>query len=141
MIIKLSPLRTDDTLEAVKSGDTLKINGEDFDFSQVGEGDTLPASAISSEWFARGAVDRINGALVLTLTLPIPWNYSPEQAFPVPLIGVPDGPVVFPLPLPDALPETQAEEPQKQYALGVINHSTGERFIIPAQKIDGDLGE
>jgi hypothetical protein len=101
MIIKLSPLRTDEILEVVKSGDMLKVNGEDFDFSQVGEGDTLPANAISSEWFDRGAVDRINGELVLTLTLPNPWNFSPEQAFPVPLIDVPDGPVVFPAPLPE----------------------------------------
>lgn len=110
MIIKLSPLRTDEALEVVKSGDTLRVNGEYFDFSQIGEGDTLPANAISSEWFARGAVDRINGELVLTLTLPNPWNYSPEQAFPVPLVDVPDGPVVFPTPLPEPLIDTAPED-------------------------------
>lgn len=98
MRIILSPQRRDDSLEVVKAGDTLVVNGESFDFSPVGEGDTLPLSAIHSSWFA-GPVDRINGELVLTMILPNPWNYSPEQAFPVPLENVQDGPVVLPAPL------------------------------------------
>ncbi|MBV4518545.1 hypothetical protein KVG88_00590 [Pseudomonas sp. SWRI74] len=99
MLINLSPQRRDDTLEVVKAGNVLSVNGKDFDFSPMGEGDTLPASAISSIWFF-DKVDRINGELVLTLYLPLPYNYSHEQAFPVPLESVPDGPVAFPLPLP-----------------------------------------
>lgn len=101
MKIILSPQRRDDTLEVIKTGDVLTVNGEDFDFSSVGDGDTLPRHAINSIWFA-GDVDRINGELVLTLLLPNPWNYSPEQAFPVPLKNVLDGPVVFPGPLFEA---------------------------------------
>ncbi|WP_434672153.1 hypothetical protein [Pseudomonas sp. R1-15] len=100
MKIILSPQRRDDTLEVIKSGDVLTINGENFDLSPIGEGDTLPRDAISSIWFS-GNVDRINGELVLTLLFPNPWNYSQEQAFPVPLENVPDGPVVFPGPLPE----------------------------------------
>ena len=100
MRILLAPQRRDDLLEVVKAGDTLVVNGEPFDFSPVGEGDTLPLSAIHSGWFA-GPVDRINGELVLTLILPNPWNFSPEQAFPVPLEDVPDGPVALPGPLPE----------------------------------------
>lgn len=100
MKIYLSPQRRDDTLEVVKRGDILTVNGEDFDFSPVGEGDTLPHEAISSIWFA-GSVERIDGQLTLTLLLPNPWNYSQEQAFPVPLENVADGPVAFPAPLPD----------------------------------------
>jgi len=94
-------------LAVVKAGDVLTINGENFDLSRVGEGDTLPASAISSHWFA-GDVERVNGELILTLLLPNPWNYSPEQAFPVPLDNVPDGPVIFPAPL-SSHPNEQGE--------------------------------
>ena len=103
MKIILSPQRRDDTLEVVKSGDILTINGEEFDLSPVGEGDTLPRDAIDSLWFA-GPVDRVNGELVLTLLLPNPWNYSQAQAFPLPLDNVPDGPVN----LPQALSEVGA---------------------------------
>lgn len=100
MLIKLSPRRTDDTVDVFRDGSKLIVNGVVFDFSGVGDGDTLPLSAITSEWFD-GNVDNINGELTLTLVLPNPWNYSPEQAFPVDLIDVPDGRVVLPMPLPD----------------------------------------
>lgn len=118
MIIKLSPQRRDDTLHVVRSGDTLSVNGLVFDFARVSEGDTLPWAAISSEWFA-GNVDRINGHLVLTILLPNPWNYSPEQAFPVPLENVLDGPVIFPLPLPPY--DEAVGAPIVQPAQGVID--------------------
>lgn len=95
MIIKLSPQRRDDTIQVVKVGNVLIVNGQYFDFSRMVDGDTLPRSAISSEWFADN-VDCINGELVLTLILPNPWNYSHQQAFPVPLENVPDGPVALP---------------------------------------------
>lgn len=100
MIIKLSPQRRDDTMSAVKLGDVLVVNGKAFDFSGVHEGDLLPNSAIDSPWFS-GDVERIGGGLVLTLYLPNPINYSYEQAFPQPLLNVPDGRVAFPRPLPD----------------------------------------
>lgn len=99
MIIKLSPQRRDDSLEVIKSGNRLTLNGKLFDFSLMGKGDTLPHSAISSEWFASDVIN-IDGELTLTLYLPNPWNYSEEQAFPVDMVNVPDGPVVFPKPLP-----------------------------------------
>jgi hypothetical protein len=102
MIIKLSPSRRDDTLTAVKTGSVLTLNGEDFDLSPMGDGDTLPATAITSQWFAAD-VDRVGTELIVTLLLPLPWNYSQEQAFPVDLVGVPDGPVMFPQPIPENL--------------------------------------
>lgn len=107
MRIVLSPQRRDDTLEVIKSGDILKVNGVRFDLSKVGEGDTLPQAAIDSLWFV-GPVDRVNGELMLTLLLPNPWNYSQAQAFPVPLENVPDGPVAFPGP---NMPDGQAFTP------------------------------
>jgi len=100
MRIKLSPNRRDDTLVVTKVSKVLTTNGEKFDFTRMGDGDTLPRSAVQSEWFA-GDVDHAEGNLVLTLLLPLPVNYSPEQAFPVDLVDVPDGRVLFPLPLPD----------------------------------------
>ncbi len=97
MRIKLSPQRRDDTLQVVRSDNVLVINGEPFDFSQMADGDTLPASAISSNWFF-DKVDNVGGELELTLILPLPANFSPEQAFPVPLDSVSNGPVAFPQP-------------------------------------------
>lgn len=109
MRIKLSPQRRDDTLSVVRRGHVLVVNGEAFDFSQMGDGDTLPRAAIASEWFVSD-VEKAGGELTLTLVLPNPQNYSPEQAFPVDLINVPDGPVQFPQPLPEPEPETPDEE-------------------------------
>lgn len=108
MRIKLSPQRRDDTLVVVRSGSTLALNGEVFDFSRMADGDTLPLSAIRSEWFA-GDVDKADGALTLTLFLPNPWNFSPEQAFPATLENVPDGTVIFPGPLPEPAIEPALE--------------------------------
>lgn len=86
----------------------MTLNGEDFDFSRMVDGDTLPASAISSPWFG-GDVNNIGGVLELTLTLPLPANFSQEQAFPEPLTVDIDGPVELPQPLPE--PE-RAETPE-----------------------------
>jgi hypothetical protein len=99
MIIKLSPQRRDDTLVLTKNGDTLIINGEAFDFSRMGSGDTLPVTAIASQWFVEDVERDENGKLIVTLLLPNPRNYSPEQAFPADLVGVPNGEVVLPGPL------------------------------------------
>lgn len=101
MRIKLSPndFSDDRALQLVKSGDTLTVNGEAFDFSLIGEGDTLPSTAINSPWFL-GDIERADGELIVTVWLPNPWNASPEQRFPQDLVSVPDGPVVLPQPLP-----------------------------------------
>lgn len=125
MIIILSPQRRDDTLVALKSGDKLNLNYEEFDFSKLGEGDTLPSNAIGSSWFF-GNVERRSGELELTLLLPNPVNYSPAQAFPVPLVNVPDGQVVFPPSLPDengVYEELVKFNPVHPARLGVIDWS------------------
>lgn len=100
MRIKLEPQRRGDTLVIVKSGKVLTVNGEVFDLTRMADGDTLPRQAFASEWFV-GDVTQTNGELSLAILFPNPWNYSQEQAFPVDLVGVPDGRVVFPPPLPD----------------------------------------
>jgi len=135
MIIKLSPQRRDDALEVVRSGSVLLVNDEPFDFSQMAEGDTLPSTAISSSWFA-GTVEKVGGELILTLLLPLPRNYSQEQAFPADLVDVPDGAIAFPQPLPEILPP---EPDHAQQMLFVTNGATGERFAVPMTKLDGGL--
>lgn len=95
MKITLSPQRRDDALIAYRFADTLVLNGETFDFSQMGEGDTLPSGAIKSHWLI-GPVHRVKGKLELTLLLPLPQNYSQAQAFPTPLLLTADG--LLPLP-------------------------------------------
>lgn len=112
MKINLSPMRRDDTLELSVAGAVLTVNGEPFDFSQMADGDTLPAGAIACEWFV-GDVYKVDGGLELTLILPLPVNYSPAQAFPDSLVITADGPVVLPQPLPVPEPELEVmEEPQ-----------------------------
>lgn len=95
MIIKLSPIRSDAELAITKQGAVLILNGESFDFTNMGDGDTLPLEAITSPWFADSVI-RTGDTLELTLRLPLPANFSPEQAFPVPLLNVPDGAVSLP---------------------------------------------
>ncbi|WP_236188118.1 hypothetical protein [Pseudomonas paraglycinae] len=98
MKIILSPQRREDSLVLRKLGDQLTVNGEVFDFSRLGDGDTLPEGAIQSEWFV-GDVTREQGELTLRLLLPIPAYYSPAQAYPEDLVEVPDGEVALPQPL------------------------------------------
>lgn len=99
MRIELVPARWDDALVIEKSGDALTVNGEVFDFSQMPDDSTLPAGAVSSRWFF-GPVEKRDGELMLKMVMPIPANFSPEQAFPADLVAVPDGPVRLPQPLP-----------------------------------------
>ena len=136
MIIFLSPQRRDDMLTVSKSGDVLVVNGETFDFSKVGEGDTLPLAAIKSMWFS-GDVSRTDGELSLTLLFPNPWNYSPEQAFPAPLQGVPDGAIALPKPLPSDPPtEEQAPLPSNSERMGVIDWS---QLITASMKVEAEV--
>lgn len=112
MKINLLSQRSDESLVVSRVGDVLTVNGESFDFANIKEGDTLPASAIASEWFV-GPVDRVNSELELTLMLPLPANYSPEQAFPVPLIIVQDGDIQLPQPLPPVIEAAVLQEVSK----------------------------
>lgn len=123
MIIQLSPQRRDDAFEVVRAGSVLTVNGEQFDFSHINNGDTLPGNAIQSEWFV-GDVERVGGELTLTLLFPNPWNYSPDQAFPVPLTNVPNGKVMFPKPLPAEPSESPEPIPAPpQPSVGAIDWS------------------
>lgn len=111
MQIKLNPQRRDDSLTVVKQGDTLIVNGTEYDFSAVPEGATLPADAIDSDFFS-GDVSRIDGVLHLTLTLPHGPNPQHHVAFPEPIINPVDGEI--------ALPKNVEEEPVEEYPVEEI---------------------
>lgn len=104
----------EEELFVLKSGNSLTVNNEMFDFSRMLDGDILPSSAIESDWFVNNIINTAS-ELELTLILPLPWNYSQEQAFPVPLVDVPDGLVNFPRPLSEE--ETQEKLAQQQESL------------------------
>ena len=106
MKLTLSPTRTDTPLIVSRAGDTLTLNGEEFDFGPLGEGETLPADAIDSEWIA-GDVTRTDGALHITLRLPHGANAPEETRFPETIIDPPDGEIALPM---HSLPELELED-------------------------------
>lgn len=95
MIITLSPQFRSDSLTVSKQGDTLTINGHDYDFSVIPDGATLPADAIGCEYIV-GNVERIAGALHLTLMLPNGPDASEAARFPAPINNPADGPLELP---------------------------------------------
>ena len=96
MLINLSPIRSDNSLEITKTGETLTINGIPYDFSQLPNGATLPREAIGCE-FIVSDVSCVNGEIELTILLPHGANASHEARFPEPIIKNNDGQVVLPI--------------------------------------------
>ena len=96
MLINLSPIRSDNSLEIIRTGETLTINGIPYDFSQLPNGATLPREAIGCE-FIVSDVNRINGEIELTILLPHSSNASHEARFPEPINMTNDGQVVLPI--------------------------------------------
>lgn len=95
MKITLSPMRSDVPLTLAREGDTLTINGETFDFSDLAEGATLTREAVACDWLASD-VERIGGVLHLTLILPHGPNAPEETRFPAPITVEDDGPIEIP---------------------------------------------
>ncbi|MFH7391294.1 hypothetical protein, partial [Pseudomonas syringae group genomosp. 7] len=73
MNIKLPPQRWDDAFLVEKNGAVLVNNGEEFDFSTMPAGSTLPRTAITSEWFAGD--DEYEDDLTVHIIMPVPANY------------------------------------------------------------------
>ena len=95
MIINLSPVRDDSALNISVNQDVITLNGVDYDFSQLQEGETLPSKAIESTWFM-GDVTRTLGEVIVTIRLPH-GPYAGEAArFPEPITVIQDGPVQLP---------------------------------------------
>jgi hypothetical protein len=84
----------------------LTINGEEFDFSDLSNGEKLPREAVDCEWLASD-VERINGGISLTLILPHGPNPSQAVAFPETLVNPANGKLALPR---DPEPEVPADE-------------------------------
>lgn len=94
MIIKLSPVLSDEPLTLAVSGDTLLINDVLFDFSPLPAGAVLPVSAIGSTWITED-VKRVDGVIQVTVMLPHAEDASEAARFPQPITAA-DGPVELP---------------------------------------------
>ena len=95
MNIALTPQVRPDSLTLSKSGDILTINGDAFDFSFIEEGDVLPQDAVECPLLASD-VTRTDGALVLTVILPIKNTSSDAAKFPASILNAPDGDIEVP---------------------------------------------
>lgn len=95
MRIHFSPIFADGSLSLAREGDTLVIDGEAFDFSQLAEDHVLPRAAVSCAIVASD-VTRQEGQIVLTLLLPHGSNAAEAVRFPAPVDLVDDGPVDAP---------------------------------------------
>ena len=73
----------------------LTINSDEFDFGFLGDGDTLPKSAIMSEHFC-GDVSRTEDTVELTLRLPHGPDAPESARYPQPILVEQDGPITLP---------------------------------------------
>lgn len=94
MIIHLVPQGRLDTIEIVKDGDVLTINGDVIDLSSMPDGATLPAPAIDNKWIV-GQIDRIDGAIHINVICPYRERGGHVDT-PPSIIDPPDGPVNLP---------------------------------------------
>lgn len=95
MKISFSPQRCDEDLTVRKNGDVLTINGEAFDFTTLPDGATIPDGIVPCRWIV-GPVERIDGAINITLILPHGPNPSETVAFPSSIENPPDGVIDLP---------------------------------------------
>lgn len=95
MNITFTPQLRDCTLEMMKRGDILVINGIEYDFSPLENEDEIHSSAIASE-FISDVVTRKDGVINLTVILPITVDATHEQCWPTPQFNIPDGPITLP---------------------------------------------
>lgn len=119
MIIKLSPVRSDDCLIVARLGEVLAFNGLSVDFSPLPDGATLPATATGCAW-VHGQVERINGQLVLTVAMPHGSMASEQSRFPVDIVNPPDGRVQLPT---DFDPKPEQSEVSWPKTIGLIDWS------------------
>ena len=77
--------------------DQIKINGVEYDFSEMPNGSTLPiyntetkSKNFDCEWICSD-ISRVDGELVLTLILPHGANASDSARFPQPINNPQDG--------------------------------------------------
>jgi hypothetical protein len=95
MHITLTPVRGDRPRRLHRQGDVLTVDGEAYDFSALPEGATLPRDAVQGDWLGSD-VERIGGAVHLTVILPHGADAPAATRFPAPVIDPPGGEVILP---------------------------------------------
>ena len=94
-IVTFHPQRSSAHLSLEKDGETLIINGQRFDFSELEEGATLPHSAIQSD-FIVGPVNREKGHIALQVILPHGTDVPDSVLYPKKQGYSSDGPMALP---------------------------------------------
>ena len=95
MIINFSPMRSDEQISISVSGETLILNGVEYDLSPAQDGAPLLAETLKWDWLASD-VTRQNGVLHFTLFLPHGPNAPENVLYPAPVTVTEDGPVPLP---------------------------------------------
>lgn len=108
-------------LHLERTSDTLIINGEAFDFSGIGKGDTLPDGAAACGCpYIVGDIERDDaGKLHISLVLPhAEGNVAPHEArFPAPIVDPASGPISLPdTAWPPSTPEISEHEQEEANA-------------------------
>lgn len=95
IILLLHPQRSDKPLALERDGDTLIVNGERFDFTELPKEAVLPPSAISSPFFT-GPVRRDRDHLYINMLLPLSEASAESSRYPRCIHADVDGPVTLP---------------------------------------------
>lgn len=86
-------------LTIYKEGDVLIINGVEYDFTPLQEGQTLPQAAVGYEGVFAGPITRKDGHVVVILRMPYAYKDEADRSvtFPEPIIDPVDGDIVLPV--------------------------------------------
>ena len=85
MNIKFKNINSYAPLAVTKQGDSLAVNGIEYDFTALPDGATLPAETIDCDYIV-GDVSRVNGIIELTLLAP----YHQADKSNLDLVGITD---------------------------------------------------
>lgn len=94
MLIKLSPQYSFKSLSVNRDGEVLTISGTDYDFTTLGEGETILPEDLGCE-FIDQPVRREGGRVVMTLLLPIQRAVFMEELPDI--VDPDDGPIDLPV--------------------------------------------
>lgn len=94
--LKLSPVRAEIATPVIaKSNSKLIINGKEFDFGFLNDGDILPRAAVTSGEI-HSDVTRVGDTIELALRLPHGPDAPESVRFPQPILVEQDGPITLP---------------------------------------------
>ena len=83
-----------DALTVTTVGNIITVNGIEYDFTLLDEGDTLPHGAVPPPFI--NAITKANGRIEVTLLFPYEGDAPHEVRFPTPIMVDGGGPVQLP---------------------------------------------